>query len=446
MVGNRLYQSLAVLLVLFLVFFSHLSAGGHQLTKDGLVLKRRDTASAEELRKQLIRFPEVGLDQPAAKLLYAFFERQKDNDQPDLGPTFLVQVSLKLRQPERSQLPWRTGPDCQLGKETAEVLHVLSVALRNLLRESVPRGDVRPDVAKLRKLLFEPVNPSEGTSIFKRPNPEQWEKPEAVPTLVQMLQVENEPIRELMVEMLGKIKGKSATIALAQRALFELSAEVREKAVIRLKARPDSEYKQTLIDGLRHPWSPVADHAAEALVALKMKESAPALVALLKEPDPKRPFIVEVKNKNVYHVKELVRMNHMCNCMVCHAPSLGKNDLVRGLVPKPGEDPPPLYYTSNQGDFVRANTTFLHQDFSVVQPVPQPGKWPANQRFDYLLRTRPLSKMELANLLRKKEELPASYEQREAVLFALRGITGKDAGTKNEAWNELLKGIRKERE
>jgi hypothetical protein len=58
----------------------------------------------------------------------------------------------------------------------------------------------------------------------------------------------------------------------------------------------------------------------------------------------------------------MVRINHMSNCMVCHAPSFAKNDLVRGLVSMPGKHPPPPYYTADSGNFARANTTFIFQD------------------------------------------------------------------------------------
>src|SRR5205085_9061828 len=133
-----------------------------------------------------------------------------------------------------------------------------------------------------------------------------------------------------------------------------------------------------------------ADHAAEAIAALQLTDVVPDLVQLLKEPSPNLPL----STGKTYVVQELVRINHLSNCMFCHAPSLSKDDLVRGRVPIPGEEMPPLYYHETRGLFVRADVTFLRQDFSVVQPVPNAGKWPGNQRYDYVLRVRPLSKLE----------------------------------------------------
>jgi hypothetical protein len=191
------------------------------------------------------------------------------------------------------------------------------------------------------------------------------------------------------------------------------------------------------MDGLRYPWPAVADHAAEAIVALKDRGLVPPLIDLLKEPDPARPMLVKEMGKEVYAVRELVQVNHMSNCMLCHAPSTSKEDLVRGRVPIPGEDPPPLYYAEATGLFVRADITYLRQDFSVVQPVTNAGKWPGNQRYDYLVRTRPLSAAEKTRLLPITMEKPASYEQKEAVLFALRELTGKDPGKSFDDWKAV---------
>jgi hypothetical protein len=187
----------------------------------------------------------------------------------------------------------------------------------------------------------------------------------------------------------------------------------------------------------------VADHAAETIVALKLNEAAPDLLNLLKEPDPMQPFGTEIKGKETYVIREAVRVNHMSNCMMCHAPSLAKEDLIRGRVPVPGEAPPPLYYKESDGLFVRAEFTFLRQDFSVVQPVLVPGMWPGQQRYDYVVRTRPLTKAELKVFLQQRtdRELLTSFPQRDAVLYTLRELTHQDAGTAYADWAKLLRTI-----
>jgi hypothetical protein len=135
-------------------------------------------------------------------------------------------------------------------------------------------------------------------------------------------------------------------------------------------------------------------------------------------------------------VRELVRVRHLRNCYLCHPAAPVLEAPVGGLVPLDGHTVPNLYYgqAPTDGRFVRADVTFVRQDFSVVQPTAD--SWPAldRQRFDFLVRTRPGTPAEVA----RQKEPPASYPQREAVLFALRELTGKDYGTSTRAWLDGL--------
>jgi hypothetical protein len=422
-----------------------------------VVVKRRSEATDEDLRKQLLAVPEVGLDQNAAATLYApiqAFTKKRGSSppalEPDYGPRFLTDMARVQKRPELTYFPWRMGADCQLGKESAERLHVLSISLRTNMQASTPQGDIRPDPERLRSLLVKSSSPGNQPVPIGRTRgsraadirPSEWHQAGAIPALMQMLQAENTPMRLLLVEMLSHIEGKEASAALASRAIFDLSPHVREKAILALAERPAAEYRKTLLDGLRYPWAPAADHAAEALAAIKDRESLPLLVEMLNEPDPSVPLTVKGKDKDVPAVREMVRINHLSNCMLCHAPSLTKEDLVRGRVPIPGEDPPRLYYAEATGMFVRATTTYLRQDFSVVQPVARSGKWPENQRYDYLVRTRPLSNVEQKRLEPKKTQNADAYPQRDAVLFVLREVTGKKLSTTAaEDWNTVVKTL-----
>jgi hypothetical protein len=386
-------------------------------------MKRRTQADDEELRKQLQGVTETGFDQTAAATLYAPIVRAGRNVNgldADLGPKALAALAAQIGRPDLVALPWLTGVNSEIGKEAAERLHVLSTHLRDALRKSVKAGDVRPDPDRLRKALTQ----------------DEWTTPQALPALTQLMQAENAPVRALLVEMLAKIKGREASVALVKRALFDLSPEVREQAVRELAERPFDEFATVLFAGFRYPWPAAADHAAEAVVALRRTELVPDLVKLLNEPDPAMPVKVEKK----YLVQEVVRINHLCNCMLCHAPSLAQEDLVRGRVPQPGEEPPPLYYHDRTGLFVRADRTYVRQDFSVVQPVANPGKWSGSQRYDYLLRTRTLTKTEQTAYQKAEREnkLPRGYPQQESVLFALRELTGKDYGRTAEDWTKGL--------
>ncbi len=134
-------------------------------------------------------------------------------------------------------------------------------------------------------------------------------------------------------------------------------------------------------------------------------------------------------------VREIVRVNHLKNCLLCHAPSTSRRDLVRAPVPSPNQPLPRVYYASSRGALVRADVTYLKQDFAVRHPVQNHGKWPAMQRFDYFVRERPSDKHESAAWAKRN---PAASPYRKAALFALRKLTGKDVGKDSKAWRRLL--------
>jgi hypothetical protein len=259
---------------------------------------------------------------------------------------------------------------------------------------------------------------------------EEYRKPEAVPTLVQILEPEDESSRFALVRTLAKIQGVEATQALARRAVFDLLDSVRFEAVQALRRRRAEEYSRELLAALRYPWAPVANHAAEALVALDHRGITPTLVQMLDQPDPSEPF----KNADGQWVQQqLIAVNHLRNCLMCHAYSKDHKDIIRGWMPVPGEPLTEPYYDAPSGEFVRADVVYLRQDFSITQPTyklfADPGSeshredlWPSFQRFDYLVRTRKLTNDEIKAW---NESVPAdTYPQRDAVLFALRQLTG----------------------
>jgi hypothetical protein len=262
-----------------------------------------------------------------------------------------------------------------------------------------------------------------------------WLQTDAIPTMQQMLMAERKSVRLLLVEFLSHIDRKEATVALAQRAIFDLNTEVREAAIKALKDRPAEDYQKILVDGLSYPWAPVADHASEALIALDMKAAVPQLIAQLDMGDPRLITTINEQGKPLVMVRELVRVNHFKNCLLCHAPSFQTADLVRGAIPDPTQPLPaastPEYYSNNTRPAVRADITYLRQDFSVFQPVEKPGVWPTYQRFDYLVRLRPMNPADLA-------AKPGPSEQYQATLYTLQKLTGKNPGPAPEDWKRLL--------
>ncbi|MHB1424971.1 MAG: HEAT repeat domain-containing protein [Gemmataceae bacterium] len=386
-------------------------------------------ADEAELRKQLLNVPELRLVND--------LEVQALHKSTDGKSAMAALHQVLVKSGIQAGLPLRDGVQARLQPSAAMVVEQLSKSLRDL-------GFVSgvPSPASRRRLSRGQENkPLDKVVEFQKWCDEsQIEKANAaLPTLLQMLQVEEPPLRLLLARELAKVKNRDATIVLTSRALFDLDPEVRDLAVKSLEGRSTNQYLPFLLKALRYPWPPVADHAALALRKLKTTGIEPQLLKMLEHPNPAVPAF-DKKTKKLL-VPELVRLNHMRNCVLCHAPSAdAKDGLVRGVVPIPGQPLPPLYYASGSGNFVRADTTFLRQDFSVIMPVEGAKPWPAEQRFDFVVRIRVVKPDEMPEIAAKPEN---NYPQREAVLYALRGITGKDAGESAEKWREML-GIIKE--
>jgi len=332
-------------------------------------------------------------------------------------------LALREERADLKGLPMIGAADCQISAEAAKKKQLISQEMRRIL------------VSRPRSLSMSGYSqpPTLGNFLAKH---DDWLQEDGISTVVQMMETEPALERGQLVDRLATAKSVKANTTLARLALFDFSRNVREQAIRVLKDRPRGEYRQVLLDGLRYPWAPVAAHAAEALVALDDREAAFSLTALLDAADPCAP--ARDKN-NQWVVREVVRVNHLRNCLLCHAPSTAATDPLRGIVPIPGQSLPRVYYSSQGGDFVRADVTYLRQDFSLIERVAKPDKWPQWQRFDYMIRTRELTAGERAaheKVLTATE--PASYPQRDAVLFALRELTGLDAGPNSADWYELL--------
>jgi hypothetical protein len=240
-----------------------------------------------------------------------------------------------------------------------------------------------------------------------------------LPALMQMLTAESTAVRRVLVENLAETEHPTASEALAHVALFDLTPEVRSEAIRALAARPAREYRHVLLAGFRYPWPAVADHAADALVTLNDYRAVPDLKNILNEPDPRAPF----SDQGTMKVRELVRINHLRNCLLCHAPSRSENEPIRAQVPKPGRPLPPIdqyYPPSGEGILVRADVTYLKQDFALAQPVAGAAPWPDMQRFDFVVRVRPATEKELAADAEKPAD--ASHPQHDAVSWALKEL------------------------
>jgi hypothetical protein len=259
---------------------------------------------------------------------------------------------------------------------------------------------------------------------------------------------ENNHHRLLFANHLRENSETRSTSAIAQLAIFDINADVRKFAIQSLRERPGSEYRPLLMKALRYPWAPIARHAAQVIVELDLHQTIPDLAAMLEEPDPTAPFVVKTTDaKPKTMVRELVRVNHHRNCMLCHAPvsSADRNEqfLLRALPvgPVPSAQDPlpasasPVYYSLQKGGtVVRADITYLRQDFSVQQKVDNHGKWPEMQRFDFFVRTIELTEQQAA----ARKPAAGLSEFHATIMATLQALTGQAHAPNSAAWrNEV---------
>ncbi len=268
-----------------------------------------------------------------------------------------------------------------------------------------------------------------------------------IAALMQVLMPESAALRLGLVKHLSATAHVDATKALAKLALFSPEDEVRQAAVEALKVRRERDYTDILVSGLSYPLPAVARRASDAIVKLERHDLIPQLLDVLDRPDPRAPQAKEVDHKEVSVVRELVRINHHRNCLLCHAPGNTpgiSNETLTASVPVPSEPlPTPFeggYRSSSPDILVRIDVTYLRQDFSLMQAVEDAAPWPEMQRFDFFVRTRVLSEEEAkahSELFRNSEPGRLSPYHR-AALSALRELTGKDTEPTADAWRKLL--------
>ena len=237
-------------------------------------------------------------------------------------------------------------------------------------------------------------------------------------TIDQIVQIDHPRLRLELIEALRKSDSDAAVKLIADKAKYDFEPEVRIAATDALANIEPSKYRELLLEGLKYPWHVVAEHSAEALVRLDDRKAIPKLIEMLDLPHPHVP--IEVNGQFVQ--RELVAINHMRNCLLCHAPSVSSSDLVRGTIPDWDLPIPHEYYDSG-GYSVRADITYLQQDFSIVRPVENPGPWPSDQRFDFVVQNKKVIKGNVGKITRQMSK--KRNQNRQAVIYALQKLTGQ---------------------
>jgi hypothetical protein len=383
------------------------------------------------------RVQEVGLINKSsakenARLLRELFAEAKAAANPQKRDQFLL-AQLEQR-PDLRGLPYMMGDACRLNPEEAQSFQAAVRTVRTAIDAQVASPT---NGNESRRFWVQFSGDHEGpTSLNSR---------SGIAALTQILGPERQDVRSEFVSELAHSRHVEAVKALARMAVFDPSSEVRIAAVKALRERPDNVVTaEIFMHGMRYPLAEVTKRAAQAIVALDRQDLVPQLVSLLGEAAPSDPVVDE---NEVCTVREVVRINHHRNCLLCHAPAnSGTSQEVPALAPTPGEPFPQTsreYYGDRiilSGPAVRADTTYLRQDFSMLMPVADAAPWPELQRFDFLVRTRVVEGQELARLQQAARERadagPTAHQ--EAAAHALRALTGKDAAPTQAAWQRVL--------
>jgi hypothetical protein len=291
--------------------------------------------------------------------------------------------------------------------------------------------------AKAFKEAAESVRREKAAALLDATGPDAGEERERfyqahLAVVAQVIPAEDFAHQRALVLALTSVPRPEATRALARLAVFATDKGTRTAAVKALAVRREGGWEDVVVSGLSYPWPAVAENAAAAIAALKRKDLASHLRTALDAPDPRGPRTEVVDGRKETVAYELVRVNHLRNCLLCHAPAERGATPTEALVAEvpvptmPVPDTRSGYGQSGSNLLVRIDVTYLRHDFSAVQMVNDwtAEAWGAKQRFDFLLRRRVLTPNEEADL---RTRLGGESPYRRAAAQALHELTGHGA-------------------
>jgi hypothetical protein len=388
------------------------------------------TSTNVVLPAELAQVPEIHFQQPLTKAmktadaqLHTAINIDTVNQLNQKKTDAFIETLMSQR-PDLAGLSFAMGDSCRM-KPLASRNFV--AALDVFRKAETRRGEVDGKADENRLI-----------QLYQDQSTEQKIDPSAsVATLMQVLGHEDGKTRLGLVEYLATLANADATRALARMAIFSAEPEIRSTAVRALKMRRDSDYTDVLLLGLKYPWPAVAERASEAIVKLGRSDLIPNLIEIAEGQDPRAPETQEINGKKVSVVREVVRVNHHHNCLLCHAPAqqqtskeeAAKLEGLTAQVPVPSESMVAYYRPSVPDILVRFDVTYLRQDFSMKLPVANADPWPEMQRYDFLVRTREVTDKEASayreQLQSNRPEAVSPY--RRAAQSALRELTGTES-------------------
>jgi hypothetical protein len=341
-------------------------------------------------------------------------------------------------------LPFEMGGKCRLS--TARSRHFRLAV--NMIQSRRNRSD---DGKSFMQSFLQACVADDFAATTSREKEEQEEHTVAcrLRAMTQICGPTTDSMKMVLVKYLDSVSNSEASRALAKTILFSPEENIRNAAITCLKNRRETDYTDVLLQGFLYPWPAVQLRAADALAKLDRKDLLPQIINVLEKADPRAPTVENMQGKSVMKVRELVRINHHRNCLMCHAPGQSEannENVLTAQVPLPSQPLPSISEGRYGGNkvipelLVRIDVTYLRQDFSLMLPVADAAPWPELQRFDFVVRTRVLKDDEVQAYKDKFDNLEPGVRppNHRAALFALRELTGKDTAPTADAWRKLL--------
>jgi hypothetical protein len=322
--------------------------------------------------------------------------------------------ALLRTRPDLAGLPFAMGTACRTSGDRARAFKEAADAVRRQKGAALLSETLAPEAGEEKRQQFYQAH---------------------VAVVTQVIPAEESSAGHSLIRALSSIPRPEATTALARLAVFSPEEAVRTASIEALAVRRDTDSTNVLVAGLQYPWPAVADNATTAITKLKRKDLIPQLENMLDAPDPRGPRTEVIASREEAVAHELVRVNHLRNCLLCHAPAeRGKtqDETLVAEIPVPTMPLPDSsegYGQSESNLLVRIDVTYLRQDFSAMQKVTDwsAESWSPSQRFDFLVRKRVLTPSEAADL---RAGLVGVSPYRRIAARALRELTGREIEVK----------------
>ena len=264
---------------------------------------------------ELAQVPEVGLPplsgrkEDAALLAQRqaqIFAKAKELNAAKQDGFLLAQID---KQPELRGLPFMMGDACRLKPLHAEAFRISTRAVRDAMDRDVMHFSQAHD------------GQVDFWDTYSSADRQGFNSESGLAALAQILGPESKEVRVgLMTRLAGSTHRRTIPV-LTRAAIFDAVPEVRLAALEALKEQSrSSDSAEILMYGMRYPMADVAKRSAQAIIALDRQDLVPQLVSLLAEAAPGDPVEAVVDEKKVCTVREVVRINHHRNCLLCHAP------------------------------------------------------------------------------------------------------------------------------